>query len=73
MDGKKLSIKEILEESVMVLNNISVPVFFTESIGIKLAHVAKNLNECVVAINNAEQRKDDNDTQDSDNIEKERK
>ena len=49
-----LTIKEVLEITVNQLGTISVPVALHEQIGVPVARAMGNLQECLKAINNAE-------------------
>ena len=56
MEGKQITVKEVLLDAVNTLNNITLPIAFVETIGVKLSTVTKNLHECVVAINQQEEK-----------------
>lgn len=61
MDEGKLTILDVLQDSVTTLNNISLPVAFMDTVGLKLALVAKNLHECIVAIIQSEKKEGESD------------
>ena len=56
MEEKKMSIKEVLEITIRNLTNISVPVGLTETIGMPIMQNVGNLRQCVIFLNNLEQK-----------------
>ena len=45
-----LTLKQVLQETVQILNGISVPVGLTQQISVPIMAATGNLNECVNAI-----------------------
>lgn len=55
----KITIEDILKDAVKTLNNLSVPVSQHETLGAELSRVAKNIQSCVVAIEEQKNNKED--------------
>ena len=46
----KITIEDILKDAVKTLNNLSVPISQHETLGAELFRITKNIQSCVVAI-----------------------
>ena len=54
MDSKNLTVQEVLEITIKLLNDIQVPVGLMGSIGQGIAYAVSNLEKCVGAMKEAE-------------------
>ena len=55
---QKMTVEEVLKICRQTLENISMPVAFTESIGVPVANVCKNLQACIDAIEKGKEAED---------------
>ena len=60
MDGKQITVKEALEEAVQILNNIKIPVGFTEEIAIPIRNALLYLTASKDAIGTEEKHEEIN-------------
>ena len=55
----KITIEDILKDAVKTLNNLSVPISQHETLGAELFRITKNIQSCVVAIEEQKNNKED--------------
>lgn len=48
---QKYTIEEVLKATAQMLNSLSIPVSFIESLGVPIAKAVNNLEQCIIAIN----------------------
>lgn len=55
---EKLTVEQVLQDAVNTLNNIQLPIALIETAGNNIFRVARNLQQCLVAINEAKEKEE---------------
>lgn len=58
MEGKTMTVADVLKVTVEMLSGVMVPAGLSEQIGVPIQHSIRNLQECVRAIEMAETAKE---------------